>query len=351
MRLLVRGACYPLLVAWLCFAARAAAQADHGVDVHFISVGQADATLIRCADRYMLIDAGDSRYPDSAKDFKSYLQSHVKSSPKAKRAKLDVVVVSHAHTDHIGSMKWVLENYDVGTYVDGGDSAETKIWSDLSKLRGKLAKQGKLEYVNAKKAKAAELDFCPGSGVTLDLFSPWAYSKKLTDANDRSVVVRLGHGENSFLFVGDAHDNAEKVMLESLPDELKRKLDVDVLKVGHHGSDTSSTAAFVMAVSPAFALISSGRKETGTNTGYKHPRYSTLVTYTNWFKTASYKERYAKVRFPGGKVWAYDAQSSWRQIQRPDGIWLTTVDGTIIVRSDAKRLTVLGPADVVAPQP
>lgn len=324
------------------------------VDVHFISVGQADATLIHCAvgDRYMLIDAGDNRYPGSAKDFTAYLDQvvHRPKNSEEKRRRLDIVVVSHAHTDHIGSMKWVLDNYDVGTFVDGGDSAETKIWGELVKTRQRLARAGKLDYVNGKKAKSAELEFCPGSGAKVDVFSPWAYAKSLTDANDRSVVVRLTHGDNSFLFVGDAHDNAEKVMMR-FPDELRRKLDVDVLKVGHHGSETSSTAEFVMAVSPALAVISSGRKGVGTNTGYKHPRFTTIETLDTYFKNANYKAKFGKVTFRSGKVWAYDAKSDWRQVERAETLWLTTVDGTVIVRSDTKHLSVYGARELSALEP
>lgn len=334
-----------LVFGFLLFAGAAFAQADKTLEVHFISVGQADAVLVRCGptDRYLLIDAADTRYPDSAKQFQDYLRS------TAKGGRLDAVVVSHAHADHVGSMKWVLENFQVGVFVDGGDRAETRTWSELSKLRQRLSRQGRLEYVNGRKVKAAELDFCPSLNVSVDVVSPWAYSKKLTDPNDRSVIVRLGHGENSFLFVGDAHDNAEKVMLENLPDNLRKKLDVDVLKVGHHGSHTSSTAAFVMAVSPAIAVISSGRKDTGTNTKYKHPRYNTVLTYANWFKTSNTRGRFDKVKFPGGRVWAYDSSSDWRQVQRPEGLWFTTVDGTIVVQSDGKKLSVQSAADRAAP--
>ena len=305
------------------------------LDVHFISVGQADATLVRCPANkgYVLVDAADTRYPDSSKRFRAFLEAEFKDKPK----KLDVVIASHPHTDHIGSMQWVLETFEVGTYVDSGATAETRIWGSLDKLRSKLKKQGKLQYISAKKSKSAELAVCPGANVTLDVFSPWAFASKLSDANDRSVVARLGHGNISFLFVGDAHDTAENVMLEQVDDDLRKKLDVDVLKVGHHGSHTSSTTAFILAVSPQLAVISSGQKEVGTNAGYKHPRFNTIVNYANWFKSAD-RSKYGSAPLPKGKVWAYDSSKKWRQSQRPDGMWLTTVDGTIVVKSNGAKL-------------
>ena len=331
----VRHAAAPLLFLAAAFPCWSQAQ----LKVQFISVGQADATLIRCpnSDRFMLIDSGDRKtgYPQSVENFRAHMLAEFKGKPK----KLDIVVASHVHADHIGSMQWVLENFDVGTYVDNGDKGDTDTFSGLQKLKNRLAGKGRLEYVNAKKAKSAELAFCPGDGVSVEVFSPWAFSKKLKDANDKSVVVRLDHKKVSFLFVGDAHDHAEKAMMEEMDEALRKKLDADVLKIGHHGSDTSSTAAFVMAVSPQVAVISSGRMKVGTNVRYKHPRASTITTYANWFKKAD-RSAIRSATLPGGRIWAYDPDRDWRQTDRPNGVWLTTVDGTIVVRSDGDKLTV-----------
>ena len=329
-----------VLVPALCLAGLLACEsgrAQHSsIDVRFLSIGQGDATLIHCPnDHYILIDAADTRYPQSSKLFRSAMEQEFQGKPR----KLDLAVGSHAHADHLGSMQWVLENFEVNTYVDNGDKAETSLWSKLDKVRKKLLKQGKLEYINAKTAGSAEISVCPGADVSVEVFSPWSFSKKLTDPNDRSVVVRLTHGQISFLFVGDAHDNAEGVMLTQMDEKLRHDLAADVLKVGHHGSDTSSTAAFVMAVRPRMAVISSGKKDVGTNVQYKHPRASTLVTYTNWLKTTD-KTLYTGSPFPSGKVWAFDNDKGWRQFARPDGLWLTTVDGDILVTSDGKKLDV-----------
>ena len=112
-----------------------------------------------------------------------------------------------------------------------------------------------------------------------------------------------------------------------------------MLKVGHHGSDTSSTMEFVMGVSPSLAVVSSGRKGVGTNTRYKHPRFSTLGHYRDWFKVLDRGEEEGH-HPPDGRVWAYDASKKrWRQHTRRKGLWLTPKDGTVIVCSDGASVT------------
>jgi competence protein ComEC len=329
----------PVRVLALCLALQLVAfpLRAQTLEAQFISVGQGDAALVRCPDarNYLLIDSGDNRYPGSAKRFKAHLDKELAGAGK----KIAVAVASHPHADHIGSMQWVLETYAVGTYIDSGAKNEVATWSKLDKSVKKRVKQGKLEYINAKKAGSAEIRFCPDFGVTLEFFSPWAFAN-LADTNDKSVVVRLTHRNVSFLFVGDAEAHAEAVMLDKLDAATRKKLDADILKVGHHGSDTSSTARFVMAVSPQLAIISSGEKEVGTNARYKHPRMSTIDTFTTWFANADKANQPAK-HPPNGKLWAYDkGKKAWRQHDRPKGLWLTVQDGTILVRSDGSKFDV-----------
>lgn len=195
-------------------------------------------------------------------------------------------------------------------------------------LRRKLVKQGRLNYVNGKKNSLDEIDFCPK--VKMRIVEPWAM-KDLSDTNDRSVGVWLKYRETSFLLVGDMEAAAEQVLLDELDDADRKMLKVDVLKVGHHGSDTSSTARFVKAVSPEHAIISSGQKEVGTNVGYKHPRLSTVRTFNDTFSD----------RDENGRVWAYDkANERWRQQARREGLWVTTKDGSVGVTSDGEKIRV-----------
>ena len=322
-----------LCLALACVLVACSAGAAPVLEAHFISVGQADAVLVKCPDGQttMLVDSADTRYPGSKDRFRAYLEKAFEGKEK----KIAVAIASHPHNDHIGSMQWVLERFAVGTYVDNGEKYDSTLWQNLDKLRKKQVKAGKLKYINGKQAQSAQVPLC--ADVTVEVFVPWAFSNKLTDTNDRSVVVRLAYRKVSFLFVGDSEDPGEAVMLD---DDLRKKLSADVLKVGHHGSDTSSTAKFVMAVSPQLAVISAGERGVGTNTRYKHPRYSTLDTYSTWFANAD-KGATAPKHAPNGKVWAYDAaKKTWRQHERPKGLWLTVQDGTVIVRSDGERIDV-----------
>jgi len=324
---------FVFIVLVLAFPA-ALAQPAGKLVVQYIKVGQGDAALIRCPDAktHMLIDSGDTRYPQSSAQFRSYLNAQFKDQEK----KIAVVVASHAHTDHIGSMQWVLQTFQVGTYIDNGDKQETTTWSNLDKTRRKLMQRG-LAYINGRQAQLVGVPLCAGVEVTV--FSPWGY-EKLSDPNDRSVVVRLVHKNVSFLFVCDAEQSAEAVMLGN--GELKKLLQAQVLKVGHHGSNTSSTPNFVRTVGPRIAIISSGARDVGTNVGYKHPRWNTLDTYSAWFQDADKGRKPPQARPASLQVWAYDTQKkTWRMHDRPVELWLTTADGNVVIQSDGDTATVV----------
>lgn len=333
LRLLLKSAAGCLAVLGIGITPVAGQEPAGLLEVRFLDVGQADAMLIRCPDgkHFLLIDAGDTRYPGSAAAFQEHLKREFSGKPQP--WKLAAVIASHPHSDHIGSMPWVLDTFAVGTYVDNGQKYESALWARLDKARQKLVKQGKLTYVNGKKTGSAELEFCPNPKLRVEVFVPWA-AHDLSHTNDRSVIVRVTYDKTSFLFVGDAEAEAERAMVDDTSEAARKRLDVDVLKVGHHGSDTSSTPHFVLAVSPAHAVVSSGKKQVGTNARYKHPRLSTMVTYANWFKTLG-DDAHAL----NGRVWAFDAAAkSWKQHVRRKGTWLTTADGTVTIRSDGERI-------------
>ena len=260
------------LLSVILFVVQSLHAANGKLEVTYFDVGQADAILVTCPDgkHHLLIDSGDTRYPDSSKHFRAFLNTAFTNKPH----RLDVVVASHEHADHIGSMQWVLTNFQVGTYVDNGDTAETTMFANLQTERRKQEKAGKLNYIQGNKNSFSDVDFCPA--VKMEIFLPWATKPGLSDQNDRSVAVRLDFGTNSFLFVGDIEGEAEQVMLNQFTEAQRARLNVDVLKVGHHGSDTSSLDGFVDAVSPQIAIVSCGKKGTGTNDRYKHPRLSTV---------------------------------------------------------------------------
>jgi competence protein ComEC len=212
--------------------------------------------------------------------------------------------------------------------VDNGQKFDSATFGDLETLRVDLTKHGKLNYVDGKENSGEDVKFCPD--VKMRLLEPWSADESLSDPNDRSVAVHLKFKDTSFLFMGDIEGRAEEVLVNHMPNEQKL-LDVDVLKVGHHGSDTSTTADFLNAVSPRMAVISCGKKDVGTNDGYKHPRVEPLNAINNKFKDNDDHD----------KIDAYDGtKKKWLRLMRKEDIWVTTADGEITITSDGQKLDV-----------
>ncbi|MBI5820309.1 MAG: MBL fold metallo-hydrolase [Verrucomicrobia bacterium] len=301
------------------------------LEIKVFHVGQADAILVTCPDKahHLLIDAADTRYPKSSEQFKSNLLKEFEGH----RKELAVVVASHPHEDHIGNMKWVLQNFQVKTYVDNGQKVDSAHFGQLNALRRTLVNAGNMTYINGKQSSFSKIDFCPA--VQVEIIEPWA-KRELTGSNDRSVAVRMDYKHKSFLFLGDLEQRSETVMLNNFSDVERQTLDADVVKVGHHGSDTSSTVQFINAVGPDIAIISCGQPGVGTNARYKHPRLSTVRHYRDWFKNHT-----PSAHSGTNLVWAYNAENKkWQQEARPDGVWLTSEDGTITIRWDGQTLQV-----------
>lgn len=212
------------------------------LQIHFIDVGQADCILVQAPNgNNMLIDAGNNN------DFSiisSYLNSH-------HVRQLNVVVATHPHEDHIGSMAAVVRDFKIGRIFMSRVSTNTRTFEDLL-----TAIKEKGLTVNTSKA-----------GVTIDL-DPTIKTEMLApnrdqydNLNDYSAVIKLTYGKNIFLFTGDASRVSEKEMLKK-----GYSLAADVLKVGHHGSNTSTTGNFLKAVAPKYAVIS-----VGAHNDYGHP--------------------------------------------------------------------------------
>ena len=211
--------------------------------VTFIDVGQADSILIQTpGGRNILIDAGN------AADF-----SVIKACLDAAGVRrLDVVVATHPHEDHIGSMASVIKAFDIGKIYMPKAVTTTKTYENLL-----LAiKEKGLKVTEAKGGISIETG---DSLITAEILAP--NSSEYDDMNNWSAVIKLSYGKTSFLFTGDAEDVSEREMLEKNYD-----LKADVLKVGHHGSISSTTARFLSAVSPKYAVIS---VEKGND--YGHP--------------------------------------------------------------------------------
>lgn len=227
---------------------------DDNVSVHFIDVGQGDCALISAGNTFTLIDSGEYT---AAEDVVAYLED-------LGVERLDMVIATHPHSDHIGSMNTVLDKFGADVVV------MPKLTSDM--IPTTVSYERLLKSV---KSCGASLEYAQVGKIydiieecTLEIVAPVT---DYDDLNNYSIAAVLRHGENSFMFTGDIEKKAERDILDSGAD-----ISANVLKVGHHGSKTSSLKAFVQAVNPRYAVIS-----VGTPNDYGHPHEKTLDLLEN----------------------------------------------------------------------
>lgn len=217
-------------------------ESSNNLDVYFLDVGQADSILLSNNGHYMLIDAGNNE--DGPK-----LVNYFKSLGITK---FDYVIATHAHEDHIGGMDDIIKNFDIGTFYMPDLITTTKTFEDV--LDALSEKQIAFETPTIDQ----EFFFSDTKITTLYV------NNEAKNLNDSSIVLRLKHGTNTFLFTGDASTKVEKQLLN-------KNIASDVLKVGHHGSRYSTSKEFLNKVNPQYAIIS-----VGINNTYKHPHDETL---------------------------------------------------------------------------
>ncbi|WZL73883.1 ComEC/Rec2 family competence protein [Clostridiaceae bacterium 35-E11] len=247
------------------------------LEVHFIDVGQADSILVRNKDAFILIDAGNNEDETLVVD---YLK-------KQKVKKLDYVIGTHPHEDHIGGLDAVINEFDLSTIYMPKVSHTSKTYKDV--LIAIKNKKLKIEVPTV----GTKFQVGDAEGMIL---APNANAYE--DLNNYSIVIKLTHGDNTFLFTGDAEKISEEEMMNKRFD-----LSADVLKLGHHGSHSSTTPKFLDRVNPQYAVIMVGKEN-----DYKHP----------------HKEVMDQLKDKGIKVYRTDQ------------------NGTIVITSDKKSLTFHG---------
>jgi len=205
------------------------------MSVHFIDVGKADSIYIKCKDKNILIDAGERSTSDLVNE---YLK-------KQNVKKLDLVIATHPHSDHIGGMPKIIDEFEIAKFI----MPELAI-NDIPTSRSyeKLLKALKAKKLNV-------ITPSPGSEFKLGELNIQTFApvKQYEKVNDNSVVVKITYKNKSFLFTGDAEKKSESDMINS-----GANLSADVLKVGHHGSKTSTSSAFLNHVNPRYAVICVG---------------------------------------------------------------------------------------------
>ena len=213
--------------------------------VYFLDVGQADAAILQCGDEVMMIDGGESS--DSSLIY-SYLTKTLGITH------IDYMIATHPHADHIGGLSGALNACSVGVVYSPVRSYDSKQFSSLVKYVQKQGRELTVPEIG---------DSFAFGDAQVQFLSPM---KEYSNINDCSIVVRITHGNNTFLFTGDAEWDAEHDMVDSGYD-----LSAAVLKVGHHGSDTSSSYVFLREVMPKYAVISCGE-----GNSYGHPTEAVL---------------------------------------------------------------------------
>jgi len=219
--------------------------AEGEIIVSFLDVGQGDSIVLRSDEHTVLIDAGDHRARHVVID---YLRD-------AGISRLDYVVATHPHADHIGGLIQILRDFEIGRLLmpeitNDTDTFENFLDAILNNqiqthfpLHGEVFRAGIIELT--KKS--------PPCG-------------QFSGINDNSIVLRMQHGQTSFLFTGDAETPSERWMVANA-----QNLSANVLKVGHHGSRTSTTEEFLAAVNPSIAVI-----QVGANNRFGHPHGEVL---------------------------------------------------------------------------
>lgn len=217
---------------------------ENNIYVYFLDVGQADCTLITLNGSAMLIDGGNV---EDGPDIVRFIR-------KLGIDTIDTVVATHAHEDHIGGLSTVIDSFNVNKIYSPVKSYNSACFEEF-----KDAADRQCGITLCKKGSAWNLDLA-------DILTLWPENTEALDTNNTSITLKLTYGDVSFLFTGDLEKPCETKIVES-----GALLDADVLKVGHHGSDTSTSYFFLRASLPQVGIISCGK-----DNSYGHPHDETL---------------------------------------------------------------------------
>ncbi len=298
--------------------------------VDVIDVGLGDAILISCPDQetFSLIDAGDadSRYPGAALRLRDFLAQRAPGTEK-----FHLFINTHPHPDHIGGF---LALFDSGitakTFLDSGANfAES---DEEERLRRALETHG-VEYQSR---VPAQIDLCGSPAVEAKVLALTPAEEGLLgcmeNLNDCSIKLRISYAGHSMLLLADATTQWEAVALKS--PSLRGLLKADVLKVGHHASHVSSSASFLDAVRPEYAIVSVGAPGIGRVDTLGYPRVETL-------QRLSVSLKGSESRLPPVQGCRRSGEEcKWVEAKRSEKLYVTSIDGTVSVRISSSGIDV-----------
>ena len=211
-------------------------------------LNQSEGFLLEKGQHSALIDCGTQA---QGKNIVNYLKDR-------KIEKIDYVFITHPHEDHMGGLLNIIKNFQVGKIILPNIDLK-KITASWYKNLMKELNNGCHQLEFAQKDKTVNLD-----DVEIKIISDSTYNGN--NINNYSMVLKITYGQHSIIMTGDAEENVEKEILKE-----NNNLKATILKVGHHGSNTATTAEFIEAINPTYALISCGE-----NNRYKHPSQEVL---------------------------------------------------------------------------
>lgn len=226
--------------------------------VSFLDIGQGDALYIRAPNgNDVLIDGGpDDNVLRKIREVTSVADNHV-----------SLIIATHPDKDHIAGLIPIFENFSVDYYVHTEIASKTSF--DES-LMDQVAQEPQLISVLARSGQRIILD--QSAGVYIDILFPDQDTSHFSDTNEASIIIQLTYDQQKFLLTGDAPSSVEYSLIE----RYEKILPSNVLKLGHHGSKTSSSEFFLKAVQPTFAIVSAGK-----NNRYNHPSPEVLERVEN----------------------------------------------------------------------
>lgn len=260
------------------------------LEVHFIDVGQGDSILVITPnDKVMLIDTGEK---SAEEKIINYLKSLGINS-------IDKFVVTHPHSDHMGGAQAIFNNFEVKKVYDSGFPHTTKTYEEFLKTIDRK----NIDFEIAQRGNKINLD----NDLVIDILHPESI---MGDPNNNSIVLKMTYDSVSFIFTGDAEHEAEEMILD-----YSRDLKSQILKLGHHGSDTSTSQEFLNAINPDVAVI-----QVGEGNKYGHPIDEVLERLANKGVEIYRNDLQGDIIVSSdGKSYSIDSNSfEYKETQKPD---------------------------------
>lgn len=316
----------------------ASCAAGRPMTLHFYDVAQALSVLVDLPDgRHVLVDAADEPRREGCGDVCSRAQAHLIEQLRADLhgAPLDMVWITHQHSDHIGGVPEVLASVPAALYVDNGRDGRKL---EVRRAREAAAAHGAQVRVVDPSHPDPPLRGSPNVALLPVVPARWPRACR-EDENECSIALRIDYCRSSVLLTGDAEHEEEKLLDPGQP--------VTLLQVGHHGSETSTSPAFLSRVRPKYAVISAGKPDEGTNRDYCHPRASIVQRLSQVLDAdgatagasdagpgdgggATDPKRATLVAFGGARC-DRATPGDWTAVPSSDRLWATERDGDVVL--------------------